>query len=98
MKLSVAHPLARKARTDVRLFFGRRDGIAAMTSGARQAHSVFAIIELVQSTSDRWPIEMHRLDVAVAFQAAFERRRGRVLRTRRGDGNCHRDTEAKRTS
>ena len=63
---------------DVCFFFGRRDGIAAVTSGARQTHSVFAIVELVQRTSDRWPIAMHRLDVGVTFQAALERRRRRL--------------------
>ena len=69
-KLSLVHPLARITRTHVRRVLFRRCGIAAVTGGAGQPESVFAVIEFVERR--RRTKLVHWFDLVVTLQAAFE--------------------------
>ena len=54
----------------MRFIFGRHSRIAAMTESARETFRVFAVVECVERR--RSAVPMHRLDVRMAFQTAFE--------------------------
>src|SRR4029079_6049618 len=95
-ELSVAHPCARKTGAHMSLCLVRRQRIAAITGRARQTQSVFAIRELVERL--RRTELMHRFDLRVTFQTAFERRGGPLLVGCRSiEDIYHQDTKAQRS-
>ena len=82
--LAIALPFGGKLWPDVRLVFRpfdilriftrlSRDGIAAVAAGAGQSNRILAVFQFVERFGGA--VFVHRLDLAVARDAAFEFRR-----------------------